>query len=185
MTTERLLLRRWQQSDREMFARLNADARVMEFMPGILSEQESNSVADRIEAHFRQHGFGLYAAELRCNGSFIGFVGLSLPSFQTAFTPCVEIGWRLAADYWGQGLATEGAREVVRYGFEVLEVPELVSFTVPANTRSIRVMKKLSMTSDPKDDFDHSRLPAGHPLRRHVLYRLSRSAWRSTVLIRQ
>ena len=185
MTTERLLLRRWQQSDRELFARLNADARVMEFMPGILSEQESNSVADRIEAHFRQHGFGLYAAELRCNGSFIGFVGLSLPSFQAAFTPCVEIGWRLAADYWGQGLATEGAREVVRYGFEVLEVPELVSFTVPANTRSIRVMKKLSMTSDPKDDFDHPRLPAGHPLRRHVLYRLSRSAWRSTVLIRQ
>jgi RimJ/RimL family protein N-acetyltransferase len=153
MTTERLLLRRWQQSDRELFARLNANARVMEFMPGILSEQESNSVADRIEAHFRQHGFGLYAAELRCNGSFIGFVGLSLPSFQAAFTPCVEIGWRLAADYWGQGLATEGAREVVRYGFEVLEVPELVSFTVPANTRSIRVMKKLSMTSDPKDDF--------------------------------
>ena len=180
MTTERLILRRWRQSDREPFARLNADARVMEFMPGILSEQESNSLAERIEVHFKQHGFGLYAAELRCNGSFIGYVGLSVPSFHAAFTPCVEIGWRLAADYWGQGLATEGAREVVRYGFEVLDLSELVSFTVPANTRSIAVMKKLGMSNDPKGDFDHPRLPAGHPLRRHVLYRLSRSAWRST-----
>ena len=181
MTTDRLILRRWRQSDREPFARLNADARVMEFMPGILSAQESNLLADRIEAHFQQHGFGLYAAELRCDGSFVGFVGLSLPSFQAAFTPCVEIGWRLAAAYWGQGLATEGAREIVRYGFEILGLPELVSFTVPANTRSIGVMKKLGMSNNPKDNFDHPRLPIGHPLRRHVLYRLSRSAWRATV----
>lgn len=176
MTTDRLILRRWRESDREPFARLNADARVMEFMPGILSVQESNMLADRIEAHFQQHGFGLYAAELRSNGSFIGFVGLSVPSFQAAFTPCVEIGWRLAADYWKQGLATEGAREIARYGFEILGVPELVSFTVPANTRSIRVMKKLGMSNNPQDDFDHPRLPVGHPLRRHVLYRLCRSA---------
>lgn len=176
MTTDRLILRRWRESDREPFARLNADARVMEFMPGILSVQESNMLADRIEAHFQQHGFGLYAAELRSNGSFIGFVGLSVPSFQAAFTPCVEIGWRLAADYWKQGLATEGAREIARYGFEILGVPELVSFTVPANTRSIRVMKKLGMSNNPQDDFDHPRLPVGHPLRRHVLYRVCRSA---------
>ena len=181
MTTERLILRRWRQSDREPFARLNADARVMEFMPGILSEEGSNSLAERIEAHFQQHGFGLYAAELRCNGNFIGYVGLSVPSFHAAFTPCVEIGWRLAADYWGQGLATEGAHEVVCYGFEVLDLSELVSFTVPANTRSIAVMKKLGMSNDPKGDFDHPSLPGGHPLRRHVLYRLGRSAWRSTV----
>lgn len=176
MTTDRLILRRWRESDREPFARLNADARVMEFMPGILSVQESNMLADRIEAHFQQHGFGLYAAELRSSGSFIGFVGLSVPSFQAAFTPCVEIGWRLAADYWKQGLATEGAREIARYGFEILGVPELVSFTVPANTRSIRVMKKLGMSNNPQDDFDHPRLPVGHPLRRHVLYRVCRSA---------
>lgn len=176
MTTDRLILRRWRESDREPFARLNADARVMEFLPGILSVQESNMLADRIEAHFQQHGFGLYAAELRSSGSFIGFVGLSVPSFQAAFTPCVEIGWRLAADYWKQGLATEGAREIARYGFEILGVPELVSFTVPANTRSIRVMKKLGMSNNPQDDFDHPRLPVGHPLRRHVLYRLCRSA---------
>ncbi len=176
MTTDRLILRRWRESDREPFARFNADARVMEFLPGILSVQESNMLADRIEAHFQQHGFGLYAAELRSNGSFIGFVGLSVPSFQAAFTPCVEIGWRLAADYWKQGLATEGAREIARYGFEILGVPELVSFTVPANTRSIRVMKKLGMSNNPQDDFDHPRLPVGHPLRRHVLYRLCRSA---------
>lgn len=176
MTTDRLILRRWRESDREPFARLNADARVMEFMPGILSVQESNMLADRIEAHFQQHGFGLYAAELRSSGSFIGFVGLSVPSFQAAFTPCVEIGWRLAAAYWKQGLATEGAREIARYGFEILGVPELVSFTVPANTRSIRVMKKLGMSNNPQDDFDHPRLPVGHPLRRHVLYRVCRSA---------
>jgi RimJ/RimL family protein N-acetyltransferase len=175
MTTDRLILRRWRQSDLEPFVRLNADARVMEFMPGVLSGQESNLLADRIEAHFQQHGFGLYAAELRSNASFIGFVVLSVPSFQAAFTPCVEIGWRLAAAYWGQGLATEGAREVVRYGFEILRLPELVSFTVPANTRSIGVMKKLGMRNNPKDDFDHPRLPIEHPLRRHVLYRLSQS----------
>lgn len=176
MTTDRLILRRWRESDREPFARFNADARVMEFLPGILSVQESNMLADRIEAHFQQHGFGLYAAELRSSGSFIGFVGLSVPSFQAAFTPCVEIGWRLAAAYWKQGLATEGAREIARYGFEILGVPELVSFTVPANTRSIRVMKKLGMSNNPQDDFDHPRLPVGHPLRRHVLYRVCRSA---------
>lgn len=180
MTTDRLILRRWRESDREPFARFNADARVMEFLPGILSVQESNMLADRIEAHFQQHGFGLYAAELRSSGSFIGFVGLSVPSFQAAFTPCVEIGWRLAAAYWKQGLATEGAREIARYGFEILGVPELVSFTVPANTRSIRVMKKLGMSNNPQDDFDHPRLPVGHPLRRHVLYRLCRSAWQTT-----
>jgi len=178
MRTERLVLRHWHNSDREPFARLNADGRVMEFMPTVLSEQESNSLVDRIEAHFQHHGFGLYAAELRSNSRFIGFIGLNIPTLHTAFTPCVEIGWRLAAEYWGEGLATEGAREIVRYGFKELNLQELVSFTVPSNARSLRVMKKLGMTHDPDDDFDHPRLPVGHPLRPHVLYRLSRSAWR-------
>jgi RimJ/RimL family protein N-acetyltransferase len=149
----------------------------MEFMPSLLSEQESNSLVERIEAHFQQHGFGLYAVETRADGRFIGYVGLSVPTFQAAFTPCVEIGWRLSREYWGQGLATEAAREVVRYTFEELSLPDLVSFTVPANGRSLGVMKKIGMTYDPKDDFDHPRLPVGHALRRHVLYRLSRSAW--------
>ena len=104
-----------------------------------------------------------------------GFIGLNVPSFEAHFTPCVEIGWRLAVDHWGQGLATEGANAVVRYSFEKLGLGELVSFTVPANVASRRVMEKLGMTYDPADDFDHPRLPEGHPRRRHVLYRLRRS----------
>jgi len=176
--TERLVLRHWQESDREPFARLNADPRVMEFMAGPLSREESDLLVDRIEAHFRKHGFGLCAIELREDHSFAGFVGLAVPWFQAAFTPCVEIGWRLAADHWGKGLATEGAREMVRHAFEVVGLDELVSFTVPANARSRRVMEKLGMTHKAADDFDHPRLPEGHPLRRHVLYRLGRSEWK-------
>jgi RimJ/RimL family protein N-acetyltransferase len=176
-TTERLVLRRWRQSDRQPFARLNADPRVMEFMPAALSEEESDQLADRIDAHFLQHGFGLCAVELRRDHSFIGFIGLAIPSFQAKFTPCVELGWRLSADCWGQGLATEGSREMVRYAFEVLGLEALLSFTVPANVRSRRVMEKLGMTRNPADDFDHPNLPEGHPLRRHVLYRLPRSHW--------
>jgi RimJ/RimL family protein N-acetyltransferase len=113
------------------------------------------------------------------NGSFLGFIGLSVPSFDAPFTPCVEVGWRLATDCWGQGLATEGAREIVHHGFTALGLEEIVSFTVPANAKSRRVMEKLGMTHNSVDDFDHPRLPAGHPLRRHVLYRLNRSAWSS------
>jgi ribosomal-protein-alanine N-acetyltransferase len=177
VATERLLLRRWEPSDRQPFSELNADSRVMEFMPGPLSRQESDRLVDRIEDHFREHGFGLCAAELRQNHSFMGFIGLSVPSFHTHFMPCVEIGWRLSPAYWGQGLATEGARGMVRYAFEVLGRQELVSFTVPANIRSRRVMEGLGMTHNPADDFDHPGLPEGHPLRWHVLYRLRHSAW--------
>ena len=154
---------------------MNSDPRVMEFFPALLSRQESEAMVDRIEAHFDAHGFGLWAAELRQVKSLVGFIGLNVPSFEAHFTPCVEIGWRLAADHWGQGLATEGANAVVRYSFEKLGLGELVSFTAPANVASRRVMEKLGMTYDPADDFDHPRLPEGHPLRRHVLYRLRRS----------
>jgi RimJ/RimL family protein N-acetyltransferase len=175
VTTERLILRHWRDSDREPFARMNADTRVMAFFPRILSSLESDSMVDEIQAHFRQHGFGLCAVELRRDQNFIGFIGLSVPSFEAHFTPCVEIGWRLAADYWGLGLATEGAEAIVRYGFEDLGLDEMVSLTVPANTRSRRIMEKLGMTHDAADDFDHPRLPDEHSLRRHVLYRLRRS----------
>jgi RimJ/RimL family protein N-acetyltransferase len=180
LTTERLMLRHWRESDRAPFARLNADPRVMEFMPCTLSAAESDALAERIEMNFRQHGFGLFAVELCQSGEFIGFIGLNIPSFQAPFTPCVEIGWRLAAEHWGRGLATEGARAVLRYGFEGLRLKQIVSFTVPANTKSRRVMEKLGMRHDPKDDFDHPRLPENHPLRRHVLYVLSRSEWEGT-----
>jgi RimJ/RimL family protein N-acetyltransferase len=173
--TERLILRRWRDSDREPFALMNADPRVMEFMPQRLSTAESDRFADSIEAAFERSAFGLCAAELIADHSFIGYVGLAVPSFISHFTPCVEIGWRLAAAHWGYGYATEGAREIVRQAFEVIGLQELVSFTVPANLRSRRVMEKLGMTHDPADDFDHPRISEGDPLRGHVLYRLSAS----------
>jgi ribosomal-protein-alanine N-acetyltransferase len=144
----------------------------MEFMPARLSPAESDLLVDRIEVHFREHGFGLYALELRKERAFIGFAGLSIPSFQAHFTPCVEIGWRLSAEYWGRGLATEAASAVVAHAFESLALDALVSFTVPANIRSRRVMEKIGMTHDPSNDFDHPQLPEDHPLRRHVLYGL-------------
>lgn len=174
LQTDRLVLRRWRDSDRQPFAEMNADPRVMELLPGPLSAQESDQLIEKIEAHFEEHGFGKWAMELRSDHQFIGYVGLSIALFEAAFTPCVEIGWRLAFSHWGQGLATEGAREVVRHAFEDLNLASLVSFTVPMNVRSQRVMKKLGMTHDLREDFDYPLLPEGHPLRRHVLYRLNR-----------
>ena len=174
ITTDRLLLRRWRDSDRLPFQAMNADPRVMEFMPSLLSPDESDALIDRAQAHFDRHGYGPFAVELLEDHSFIGFIGLSIPNFDAPFMPAVEVGWRLAFDYWGRGLATEGARAVVRYAFEELGLDSLVSFTVPGNLRSRRVMEKIGMTHDPRDDFDHPRLPEGHPLRRHVLYRLQR-----------
>jgi RimJ/RimL family protein N-acetyltransferase len=173
LTTDRLILRGWREADRGPFAELNADPRVMEFMPRLLSREESDNFFDRIQAHFEQHGFGLYAAEHRATGAFMGFIGLQIPNFEERFMPAVEIGWRLGCQWWGQGFATEGAREIVRYAFDVIGLDGLVSFTMPANTRSRRVMEKLGMTHDPADVFEHPRLPYGHPLRPHVLYRLT------------
>ncbi len=159
--TDRLLLRGWRDSDREPFARINRDPVVMEFFPAPLSADESSAMFDRIESHFEQHGFGLWAAELRETGDFIGFIGLAVPRFEAPFMPCVEIGWRLDAAHWGKGLATEGARAVVRHAFDVLHLDELVSLTVPANLRSRRVMEKLGMTHDPG-----RRLRSSHDARR-------------------
>ncbi|HEY3825893.1 MAG TPA: GNAT family N-acetyltransferase [Bryobacteraceae bacterium] len=175
LETERLRLRTWKQADREPFARLNADPRVREFFPGVLSKSESDAEADRVEEHFSRHEFTFFAAELRESGEFIGCAGLAAPSFEAHFTPCVEIGWRLAQNYWGRGLATEAARAVLRHGFEVLRLNEIVAFTVPANVPSRRIMEKIEMTRDPAEDFDHPALPEGHPLRRHVLYRIKSS----------
>jgi RimJ/RimL family protein N-acetyltransferase len=149
----------------------------MEFMSACLSPAESDLFVDRIRQHFLNHGFGLHAVELREEGRFIGALGLMVPAFQAHFTPCVEIGWRLAADCWGCGLATEGARALVHHAFESLQLESLVSFTVPANVRSRRVMEKIGMARDSADDFEHPNLPEGHPLRPHVLYRLSRTQW--------
>ena len=172
LETRRLRLREWERGDRGPFAQINADLRVMEFLPKCLTREESDAMVDRIESHFRAKGFGLYAAEHRDDPRLIGYVGLHTPTFEAHFTPCVEIGWRLASDVWGKGLATEGALAVVQHAFENLGLDEIVSFTVPANRRSIRVMEKIGMTRDASGDFEHPHLPVGHPLRHHVLYRL-------------
>ena len=172
LETERMILRRWREDDREPFARLNADPRVMEFQLGVLSREQSDRFFGHIVAHFLECGFCLYATELKANQRLLGFIGIHIPTFQAAFMPCVEIGWRLAADVWGQGLATEGGRVVLRHSFEVLGLKEIVSFTAAINSRAQRVMQKLAMKRNPAEDFDHPKVPVGHPLRRHVLYRL-------------
>jgi RimJ/RimL family protein N-acetyltransferase len=172
LQTERLRLRRWRFEDRASFARMNADPRVMQHFPVPLTQAESDAVADRIAAHFERHGFAQWAVEIPGITPFAGFIGLSIPRFEAHFTPCVEIGWRLAAEYWNCGYATEGARAALEFGFASLHLQEIVSTTAVGNLRSRRVMERIGMTRSPSDDFDHPLLAEGHLLRRHVLYRL-------------
>ena len=179
LRTERLLLRPWRPEDREPFARLNADPAVMEFFPATLTREQSDAFADRIEAQFAEHGLGVWAVEDLGSGEFIGFAGLLHQTFEAPFTPAYEIGYRLARHAWGRGLATEGARAAVADAFERMALPEIVSLTAVGNRRSRAVMRKLGMTHDPADDFDHPRVPDGHPLQRHVLYRLPIERWRA------
>ena len=155
---------------------MNADPQVMRHFPARLSRAESDAWVDRIAAGFAANGHGLWALEVRDTGEFIGYTGLQPANFQAHFTPAVEIGWRLARSAWGHGYATEAARAAVTHGFGPGGLTEIMSWTVPANERSRAVMRRLGMTHDPADDFDHPRLPAGHPMRRHVLYRLPRPA---------
>jgi ribosomal-protein-alanine N-acetyltransferase len=173
----RVLLRRWRDDDRATFAALNADPQVMQFFPRPLGRDESDALVDRIERHFAEHGFGLWAVELPGVAPFIGFAGLAVPRFTAHFTPCVEVGWRLAAAQWGHGYATEAARAALAHGFGGLGLREVVSFTVAANWRSRAVMARLGMSYDPGEDFDHPTLPEGDALRRHVLYRLTAAAF--------
>lgn len=177
LETERLLLREWRDEDGPPFAAVNADPGVMEHFRGTLDQSESDALVGRIAAHWTTDGHGLWAVERKADGRFIGFVGLTRPTFEAAFTPCVEIGWRLAPEAWGHGFATEAARAALRFGFERLQLDEIVSFTVPANTRSRAVMERIGMARDPADDFQHPGLPDDHPLREHVLYRLPRHEW--------
>ena len=174
LRTARLRLRQWQSSDRAPFAEMNADPLVMEHFPATLSRDDSDTLAALLEANLAQHGFGLWAVEIMDVAPFAGFVGLSVPGFDAHFTPCTEIGWRLAAEHWGHGYATEGARAVLAFAFGTLELGEIVSFTVPGNFRSRRVMEKIGMVCRAADDFDHPGLPEGHRLRRHVMYRMTR-----------
>jgi len=177
LESARLLLRPWRDVDLAPFAALNADPRVMEHFPSVYDRAQSDATAARIRGGFDERGWGLWAVEIPGVTPFAGFVGLSVPGFAAAFTPCVEIGWRLAHAYWGSGYATEAAMVAMDFGFETLGLAEIVAFATVGNRRSRRVMHKLGMTRDPAEDFDHPVLPAESPHRRHVLYRLSRQRW--------
>ncbi|MSR56956.1 MAG: N-acetyltransferase [Planctomycetaceae bacterium] len=185
LSTPRLRLREWRDDDLPAFAALNSDPQVMEFLPKLLDRSESDAMAARIREHFNDHQFGLWAVEVAGGVDFIGFVGLCVPKFEAHFTPCVEIGWRLAATHWGQGYATEAARTALEFGFRQLRLEQIVSMTVPANRRSWQVMQRLGMTRSPDDDFDHPNLPEGDRLKRHVLYRLTQAQWSSATLLRE
>jgi RimJ/RimL family protein N-acetyltransferase len=200
LSTERLILREWRDEDLAAFAWLNDDPAVMEFMPRRLNRDESDAFAARIRTDMERRGWGLWAVEVRGPASgavvtevaaapvspeagaptaitaapFIGYVGLSVPSFDAHFTPCVEIGWRLAKEHWGHGYASEAAAACLRFAFETLNLKQIVAFTVPLNRRSMRVMERIGMTRDRAGDFEHPRLAPGHPLRSHVLYRINR-----------
>ncbi|MER6824452.1 GNAT family N-acetyltransferase [Streptosporangium sp. NPDC000563] len=179
LETQRLVMRRWQETDREPYAALNADPEVTEFLSSALTPEQSDRMVDRIEAGFDRYGYGLWALEVRETRQFIGWTGLAVQTFEAHFTPAVEIGWRLARSAWGHGYATEAARAALAHGFEVAELTEIVSMTTVSNIRSRAVMERLGMTRDPADDFDYPLVPAESPVRHAVLYRLSADRWRS------
>lgn len=176
LQSRRLTLRQWEMRDLEPFAALNADPLVMEYFVAPLSTEESAAMIERASALLEARAWGWWCLEI--DGQCAGFIGLSVPGYETPFMPCVEIGWRLARRFWGHGYATEGAQLALGYGFDALALDEIVSFTATANLRSRRVMERIGMTRDRDGDFDHPRLPEGHALRRHVLYRLKRSDFR-------
>ena len=173
--TPRLLLRQWRPEDREPFAAMGRDPAVMEHFPALLTREESDAGADRVEAYIAQNGFGFWAVEIPGEASFAGFIGLKRPLFEAHFTPCIEIGWRLARPFWGRGYATEGAAAALEIGFTRLGLEEIVAYAVPANARSVAVMRRIGMQFS--EEFDHPELPEGHRLRRHVLYRIGKKEW--------
>jgi RimJ/RimL family protein N-acetyltransferase len=172
--TKRLRIREWQETDRYPFSEMNADPKVMEFFPAVLTKVESDVLIERCKQHFDTHGFAFWALELKETGDFIGFTGLMIPNFRSHFTPCVEIGWRVAFPFWNKGFATEAAFAVLQFAFEKIDLQEIVSFTTSQNLASRRVMEKIGMTRNPADDFEHPKLPKSHPLSKHVLYRISK-----------
>ncbi len=177
LRTRRLILRRWKESDLLPFARMNADERVMEFMLGKMTKEETCQSIEGIKKHFDAHGFGRWAVEIADSGKFIGFVGISIPPYTLPFSPCVEVAWRICPEEWGRGYAPEAAKEALREGFERVELEEIVSFTTLTNLKSRRVMEKLGMQHSPDQNFDHPMVPEGHSLRRHVLYRMGKADW--------
>jgi RimJ/RimL family protein N-acetyltransferase len=184
LATPRVRLRQWTEADHAPFAALNADLVAMEFFPALLTREQSDALANRIGKAIAERGWGMWAADLLpAEGGaaqFMGFIGLSVPAADLPFKPCVEIGWRLLRPFWGQGLATEGARMALRVGFEALGLDEIVSFTTLRNARSRAVMERLGMQESPGEQFDHPSVPAGNPMRPHCLYRLPRARWTAT-----
>ena len=176
LQTPRLKLRQWRESDRAPFAAMNADPAVMEFFPSLQSHEASDASIAAWQVQFTDQGWSNWAVELLASGQFIGFIGLSVPRRALPFSPCVEIGWRLARAHWRWGYATEGARATLRAGFERIGLAEIVSFTAVGNSRSRSVMERIRMTNA-NQDFEHPGVPQGHPLRLHCLYRLARSHW--------
>ena len=175
LETARLRLRRWRDEDRRPFAELNADPAVMEHFVAPLGRRESEELVNVIEDGFASRGFGLWALEVLDGGEFIGFTGLSVPSFEAHFTPAVEVGWRLARTAWGNGYATEAGLAALRFGFDRAGLEEIVAFTSTGNARSRAVMERIGMSAVEGGEFEHPSLPPGHPLRPHVLYRLTAS----------
>lgn len=172
--TDRLILRKWREEDLDPFSLINADARVMEYFPYRLTREEIQAFIERSNKQIDDHGYGLFACELKDAGIFLGCVGLAIPTFEADFTPCVDIGWRLAFDYWGRGYATQAAKAVLKFGFEAVGLNEILSWTVPENIRSRNVMERIGMKQDKASSFYHPRLPEGHPLSLHLLYRISK-----------
>jgi 3-dehydroquinate dehydratase / shikimate dehydrogenase len=179
LKTKRLISRPWRKEDLEPFAQLNADPKVMEFFPSVLSEEESAATLNSSHIHIEKYGWGKWAAVLIETGELIGRIGLEEIDFSSHFSPNIELGYRLAFKHWGKGYALEGAKAAVEYGFKHLHLNEIVAFTPVQNLRSQLVMKKIGMHHDQKDDFDHPKLPEGHPLRKHVLYRIKKSDQRN------
>jgi 3-dehydroquinate dehydratase/shikimate dehydrogenase len=179
--TKRLILRDWKDSDLEAFAKMNADSQVMEYFPSILSREQSDSMLKKMHSLIQKNGYGFWALSLIKTGEFLGFVGLNEVTFSSHFTPAIEIGWRLSFEHWGKGYATEAATASLAYGFETLNLPEIVSFTTTLNMRSRHVMEKIGMHHNEADDFDHPKLEPGHPLRRHVLYRIGQNDWLKSI----
>jgi RimJ/RimL family protein N-acetyltransferase len=178
LQTERLVLRRWHEDDRDAFAALNADPLVMEHFPEPLTRERSDLMLDAIDTALEENGFGIWAVEELRSGALIGFAGLAKVSFLAHFTPAVEVGWRLTPSAWGHGFATEAATAALDYGFTTIRLAEVVSFTTTTNRRSIAVMERLAMTHDPAEDFTHPQIAGSNPLSRHVLYRISAERWR-------
>jgi ribosomal-protein-alanine N-acetyltransferase len=167
-----LILRDWRDEDVEAWVAINSDPRVTEFFPKSYTREVSEASAAAIRAQLQRDGFGWWALEVRGGPAFIGSIALQAVPFEAPFTPANEIGWRLASQAWGKGYATEGARAALDFAFNELKWPEVLAFTAASNLRSQRVMDRLGMTHDPRDDFDHPRVEEGHPLRRHLLYRV-------------